>query len=88
MNQITRPLVIADPKAIEARRNGGKVQQKINMKELKSAQQGNNWRKENGLQPMKKECGFTLYEVIFIFVWLCGAIGVIAIFWHFVAKIW
>ena len=91
MNAVTK--VVADPKAIAARRGNAKVVQNVGMRsERTDAKQ---WRREHGLDvqgPAKmKQQGFALPELL-ICIWMLFTICIVGgLFWvviHFLSKIW
>jgi hypothetical protein len=46
--------VIADPKAIAARKNGGKIVQNVSLKSEQEAKVAAIWRREHNLDPIRK----------------------------------
>jgi len=84
--------VKVDPKVLAARRNDGqKIVQNVSISERSKEQAAQQWRRTQGLAPMKRERGFTLVELlilIFSLVAVSCVAGVIYIGFHFLAKIW
>ena len=90
--------VIADPKAIAARRNGGKIVQIVQNVSPRAEQEAKVaavWRREHGLDPirkMRKSQGVTLVELLMVIVFLgtliVFGVGVLWIGGHFLSKYW
>lgn len=91
MNTVINRVVIADPKAIVARRGSAKIVQNVGMRSEKT--DAKQWRREHGLETqgpakMKKNAGFTIIEFVAVLFYIVIVLILGCVIAHFIIKFW